>query len=141
MAVSESARDSRIMRRFVISTFVCEIIAAGLSLALLHVGSSYLPEPDLVLSDQSLSGYIGIVIGAAVALGGSLVAIRLAERAADSSDKQMELTGMANRIAERQTPEAQLASEATAHYERLKGMLITVPSLIRRAQMSVSSNN
>lgn len=130
------ARESGTLRNFVVLTLVSGVVAAALSLVMFYLGSNYLSDSSgpTILSDQSLSGYIGIVIGAGVALGGSLVAIMLAERAVDSSNKQVDLTDRANRIAERQTPEAQLASEAAANYERLKGMLLTLPSLMRRAQ-------
>lgn len=137
-AMAEPIKKPTTLRKFVVSTVGSGLIAAGISWWLFTVGSNYLGngiEPAAVLlSDQSLSGYIGIVIGAAVALGGSFVAIMLAERAVESSNDQVKLTERANEIAERQTPEAQLASDAAVHYERLKGMLITVPSFMRRAQ-------
>ena len=130
------ANDSGTLRNFVVLTLFSCVVAAVLSLALFYFGSDYLSTSTgpTTLTDQSLSGYIGIIIGAGVALGGSLVAIMLAERAVDSANKQVDLTDRANGIAERQTPEAQLASEAASHYERLKGMLLTVPSFMRRAQ-------
>ncbi|WP_312510468.1 hypothetical protein [Massilia sp.] len=86
------------------------------------------------LTDQSIANYIGIVFGTAVALAGSFVAIELAKRALESADVQLQLSRLSNEIADRQSTEAALAVDGTARYQQLKGMLLTVPAMLRRAQ-------
>lgn len=132
MIQSAEVRKVGTIGQFLFWTVIFGLTAACIAYGLFSVGTPYVKGS--ALTDQSLAGYIALVIGAAVAFAGSLVAIRLAGRALDSSLLQVELTNVANSIAERQTPEAQLAADAASHYERLKGMLITMPSLMRRAQ-------
>jgi len=104
--------------------------------------------PDGTVGQQEWVAYLGIIFATAVALAGSLVAIMLASRSLDSAKAQSELAEQANRIAqaqstlsdqanqiaERQSTESMLAVEGTAHYQRFKSMLITMPALLRRGQ-------
>ena len=128
-----SIDDSTASRKFLLAILASAVITAVLSWLLYLLGSEYLSDRSSLLTDQSLASYIGVIFATAVALGGSLVAIVLADRAVTSANEQVELARQANQISEHQSPDGVAAVVAAGHYERLKGLLITVPSLLRKA--------
>lgn len=128
-----SINDSTASRKFLLAILASAVITAVLSWLLYLLGSEYLSDKSSLLTDQSLANYIGVIFATAVALGGSLVAIVLADRAVTSANEQVELARQANQISEHQSPDGVAAVAAAGHYERLKGLLITVPSLLRKA--------
>lgn len=128
-----SIDDSTASRKFLLAILASAVITAALSWLLYLFGSEYLSDKSTLLTDQSLASYIGVIFATAVALGGSLVAIVLADRAVTSANEQVELARQANKISEHQSPDGVAAVEAAGHYERLKGLLITMPSLLRKA--------
>lgn len=117
---------------FLWKILICAGVTTVLSYALYIVGTKHF-SVDPALSDQGWASYIGIIFATAVALAGSLVAIALATRAQESGNAQLELSKLANEIAERQSTESTLAVEGTAQYQQFKSMLITIPAMLRRA--------
>ena len=128
-----SINGSTASRKFLLAIAASAVITTVLSWLLYLLGSRFLSDPKSLLTDQSLASYIGVIFATAVALGGSLVAIVLADRAVTSANEQVELARQANQISEHQSPDGVAAVAAAGHYERLKGLLITMPALLRKA--------
>lgn len=138
---------------FTLLVVVGAAITAGLSWGVYYWGSDFiLPASAPQITDQSLASYVGSIFGTSVALAGSFVAIVLAKRAVELSESQNRLaerqseealdlasqqTRLAEesvRLADRQSLEAEAAAAAAEEYRRLKGMLITFPAILRKAQ-------
>lgn len=138
---------------FTLLVVVGATITAGLSWGVYYWGSDFiLPASAPQITDQSLASYVGSIFGTSVALAGSFVAIVLAKRAVELSESQNRLaerqseealdiasqqTRLAEesvRLADRQSLEAEAAVAAAEEYRRLKGMLITFPAILRKAQ-------
>lgn len=74
-----------------------------------------------------------MLFGTAVALRGSIVAIRLAQQTLTLSVDQTRLQDTATEIAGRPTPDGVMAAEDASAYRQSKRLISTLPPLMRRA--------